>query len=90
MKKVLTLMLVLIFACVVFLVFVAAKKDTGEDLLLACSTRNSVNEYWLHWFDGAESAAKGLGADYLSISADDDEAKQVADVEAAIVRGVDA
>lgn len=93
MKKFFTSLLVLAFVFSTVLLFAAGEKEetkAGEKLLLACSTRNSVNEYWLHWFDGAEAAAKGLGADYLAISADDDEAKQVADVEGAIVRGVKA
>jgi ribose transport system substrate-binding protein len=84
----LIVLLVFAFGSTVFLAFADRQKD--EELLLACSTRNSVNEYWLHWFAGAESAAKGLGADYLGLSADDDEAKQVSDVEGAIVRGVNA
>ena len=91
MKRLLMLMVVISVVLSAVVVFGAEKKKKAikaEKITLACSYRNAVDEYWLHWDSGAKNASEALGAAYLGLSADDDEAKQVADLEVAITRGV--
>jgi ribose transport system substrate-binding protein len=78
-----TIVLILCLGAFVFAADVAA-----DEILLANSFRNLVNEYWIHWNAGGEHAAKGLGSQYLSLSADNNEAKQMSDIERAMARGV--
>ena len=75
---------------VVIIITCMGSSGVAQKILLANSFRNLVNEYWIHWNEGGENAANGLGCEYLSLSAENNEAKQMSDVERAIVRGVDA
>jgi ribose transport system substrate-binding protein len=80
--------ILVLFAISVFLfsTFLAA----AEKITFAASYRNLTDEYWVVWDAGAKNASESLGAAFLGLSADDDEAKQVADLEVAIARGVKA
>ncbi len=69
-------------------VFSAAQ--AGEKIKIVSTTRNISDGYWAEWHEGGKEAAEALGFDYRMLSADDSETKQLSDIEAAIVSGVDA
>lgn len=81
---------IVIFLVLFMTVMCMGSLASAEKILLANSFRNLVNEYWIIWNEGGESAAEGLDCEYLSLSAENNEAKQMSDVEGAIARGVDA
>ncbi len=86
MKKVSMIIFLVSFIMVICMV----SNVQAEKILLANSFRNLINEYWIIWNEGGENAAKGLGCEYLSLSAENKETKQMSDVEGAIARGVNA
>jgi len=88
MKKVKVSMIIFLVMCV--MVICMGSSAQAEKILIANSYRNLTNEYWTHWNNGAINAARSLGCEYLSLSADDSEAKQISDVEGAVIRGVNA
>ncbi len=64
--------------------------DSGKKIKIVSTTRNISDGYWAEWHEGGKEAAAALGFDYQMLSADDNERKQLSDLEAAIVSGVDA
>lgn len=86
MKKLNMIIFLVIFVMVVCVGFSYAQE---QKILLANSFRDFVEEYWVLWSAGSENAAKVLGCDYLPLSANSQETKQIADLESAIARGVD-
>lgn len=64
--------------------------QAGEKIKIVSTTRNISDGYWAEWHEGGKEAGDALGFNYRMLSADDSETKQLSDIEAAIVSGVDA
>lgn len=68
----------------------AGAADTAKKIKIVSTTQNISDGYWAEWHEGGKESAAALGFEYQMLSADDNETKQLSDLEAAIVSGVDA
>jgi len=86
MKKISLIILLVTFVMVICMATYAQE----EKILIANSFRNLVNDYWITWDEGGRNVAKMLGFEYITLSAENSESKQLNDLEGAISRGAKA